>query len=461
MQGTNAFMVAFLLFGILIFANVIFVTEPTFNAKIDLTENKVFSLESQSINIAKNLKEEVQIIGFYNIGVPERIVLKDLVDRYRYYSDKIKLELFDADENPGRAKELEVTNGMAVIVGEGGKKNVLQGLDEQNITNGIMQVTKGADTFIYFTTGHGEGDITNEEADGYNIIAKYIENEGYTSKSIDLSKESVVPSDAALLVVMGAKNSFSPEEVTKIKTYLDLGGNAFFMLEPTFDVARTKLVETGLEPIIADYGIELGQEIIMFQPEIPEFLRAMFGSQLRPEVHVGAFESHEITKDFKGKVVLQFTRPLKKIADGNNASVETVMKADDKSYWGEKDFTSIFSQGAKKDKNDDGGPFNLLMTSIRDVQGGGKSSKVVVLGNASFISNQRLQGASNHNLFLNSLNWIAGEVEKISIRPKMIKSSRINWTPQEASFAFYLCVLAIPQVILLFGLLVWYWRKRR
>ena len=460
LRGTNAFIYVFLLFGILVFANVIFVTEPTFNAKIDLTADKVFSLESQSINITKNLKEEITVIGFYNVGVQERIVLKDIVDRYRYYSDKIKLELFDADENPGRAKELEVSNGMAVIVGHSGKKNILQGLDEQNITNGLIQITKGADTFIYFTTGHGEGDIKNEEATGYNIIAKYIENEGYTSKNVDLGKEAKVPADAALLIVVGPKNNFSTDEIAKIKSYLDGGGNAFFMLEPIFDVAKTKLIETGFEGILSEYGIGLGSEVIMFAPEIPEFLRAMFGSQVRPEVHIASYEQHEITKDFNGKVVLQFTRPLTKITAATAPTVESIIKVDGPVYWGEKNFNSIFQGNAKKDSNDTGAPFSVLMTSMKNV-GAAKNSKVVVIGNASFISNQRLGGASNHNLFLNCLNWLNGEVEKISVRPKMIKSSRINWAPQEASFVFYLCVLAIPQLILLFGLLVWYWRKRR
>jgi ABC-type uncharacterized transport system involved in gliding motility auxiliary subunit len=87
--------------------------------------------------------------------------------------------------------------------------------------------------------------------------------------------------------------------------------------------------------------------------------------------------------------------------------------------------------------------------------------KSVIIGNSSFVNNGSIPATSNLNFFLNSINWMSGEEEKISIRPRGIKTSKLSWTAEEAKRIFYISVLMVPEVLLLFGLGIWRWRKKR
>ncbi len=65
----------------------------------------------------------------------------------------------------------------------------------------------------------------------------------------------------------------------------------------------------------------------------------------------------------------------------------------------------------------------------------------------------------NADLLLNAINWLAGEEEYISIRPRATRGSRVTMTPQETRNVFYFSVLILPEALLLFGLAIW-WRRR-
>ena len=93
---------------------------------------------------------------------------------------------------------------------------------------------------------------------------------------------------------------------------------------------------------------------------------------------------------------------------------------------------------------------------------GKKKTQMVVIGDGDFISNTLIQSYEfNYDLFLNSLNWMSGEVEKISIRPKKIKTSAIELSPEESNMIFYLAIIALPMVVLIFGINLWWYRRRK
>ncbi len=116
----------------------------------------------------------------------------------------------------------------------------------------------------------------------------------------------------------------------------------------------------------------------------------------------------------------------------------------------------------REDDKDLKGPVSLAVavTGKHKEMGFGKEgeTKLVVVGDADFATNQFLGQLFNRDLLLNMMNWLGGQEELISIRPRAIEASRAQLTADESRRIFYLSVLIMPELLLLLGLTVW-WRR--
>ena len=86
-------------------------------------------------------------------------------------------------------------------------------------------------------------------------------------------------------------------------------------------------------------------------------------------------------------------------------------------------------------------------------------ARLAVFGNAMFANNQYLNQYFNRDFLLNTISWLGGEEELISIRPRTMRASRVQFTQEQGTAIFYLSVLILPEILLIAGLAVW-WSRR-
>ena len=86
--------------------------------------------------------------------------------------------------------------------------------------------------------------------------------------------------------------------------------------------------------------------------------------------------------------------------------------------------------------------------------------RLVVFGDSDFAANQAIDAYRNRDLFLNSVNWLLGDVEAISIRPNKARASRLTLSTEQLSQIRYLALFVLPQAIAIAGVLAW-WSRRR
>jgi ABC-type uncharacterized transport system involved in gliding motility auxiliary subunit len=84
---------------------------------------------------------------------------------------------------------------------------------------------------------------------------------------------------------------------------------------------------------------------------------------------------------------------------------------------------------------------------------------VVVFGSAEFADNQSVTQFFNRDFFINSADWLTGEENSISIRPRSIRASRFRLTEGQFSIVFAFAVLLLPEMLLIAGIVVW-WERR-
>ncbi|MEW5944690.1 MAG: ABC transporter, partial [bacterium] len=67
--------------------------------------------------------------------------------------------------------------------------------------------------------------------------------------------------------------------------------------------------------------------------------------------------------------------------------------------------------------------------------------------------------AGNRDLFLNMVNWLAGEEEKISIRPRSTEREQVVLTGGQAKMIFYFATLIFPAAVIILGGGIWMRRR--
>ena len=84
---------------------------------------------------------------------------------------------------------------------------------------------------------------------------------------------------------------------------------------------------------------------------------------------------------------------------------------------------------------------------------------MAAFGDSDFATNALLSFQGNRDLFLNSVAWLAQDVDLISIRPKEPEDQRLVLTQNQQQNMLILALLLIPGVFVVMGIREW-WSRR-
>jgi ABC-2 type transport system permease protein len=269
---------------------------------------------------------------------------------------------------------------------------------ESVCTAAIERLGRGGAQIVYWMTGHGEaatGDYDPQT--GYSDMAREITRNGFELRDIRLWETKGVPGDAAALVVAAPQHAVAPEEVGWVQDYLNKGGRLLYLAP-----SRGR---SGLEEVLSRWGL-------VITPFRAISTRTLSGG----DRVITAYADHPITRSF-GKTATVFLMPwcIGTVSSGDAQGADRIrvtslaQTADD--GWGE---AGAESPPRFEPETDIVGPVVVAASAER---GGGtsaelgfKPTKIVVVGEASFISNGMLglRLNANRDLLLNMLNWLTG-----------------------------------------------------
>jgi ABC-type uncharacterized transport system involved in gliding motility auxiliary subunit len=416
--------------------------------QIDMTEEKLYSLSDQSLKVIEEVKEDVTIKGFFPGG--ENARAKDILSLYSGRNKKISFELIDPEKHPQLAKQYDITTYGTLIAEMGGNKQRIQKEQfvEEDVTNALTKLVKGGKKTVYFTEGHGENQIGDTGQNGFSLAQQKLENDNYTVKTLSLAREGKVPADASLVVVAGPKSEPFPAELDALNEYLKGGGSVMLLLDPPESAA--------LADFARGWSIDVGNNMVIDRSLV---------SQLSGTNPVWAlvqnYGPHKITSDFRnGYTLLPMARsitPIKPPVEG--VTVDTLLSTSQES-WAESDIKSI--QPGKTvglDSKDIPGPVTLGVAVSKE-QGPDKKSRLVVIGDADFASNQFYSQQLNGDLFINSVAWLASDESFISIRAKDPTNRAVTMTTAQSRMFLLISLILLPGAILMTGISVWASRRK-
>ena len=458
--GGSSALLTVLVIAIIVVINLIV---RSYDLRVDLTENKLYSLSEQTLRILDNLDQKVNIYALYRTG-NENIAVAEIIDRYERRSNQVNFEFVDPLLNPQFVENYkgEVTPDIgSVVVVSGDRYKVIQPQDfinftynyyyqmvpeslaiEQQITSAIMYVTAERIPVVYRLIGHGELDLSASFLD----LAK---RENFQIEDLDLLTVEAVPEDAAVLLLVSPEKDFTAEEDEKLRAYLEQGGRMVMLLDYS---AHDR---PNLDGLLESYGLRLEKGLI---------IEGDANSRLaNPFYIVPHFQSHLLTEPMisaKSLVVMPLTQPITVLqARRSQLKIEPLLTTTANS-WAKDNFEEQTLNWAEGDAV---GPFNVAVavTDGADDGWGPTPAKLVVMSTSGLLVDQfdQLSRGANSELIINSINWLNDAQEQITIRPKPITTSQLSMTYMQQLILSGVFVIVLPVLVFLTGFIIWTRRR--
>ncbi len=447
--GFNSIISTILIVGIVGVVNYISFNYPL---KADLTKNKVHSLSDQTIKTVKGLQQPVKAI--YYSKLPQREQVRPLLDNMRGLSTQFEVEYIDPDKEPTRAKQAGVRKYGTLQLQVGERDTKLEEVTEEKVTNALIKLLKKKAPVLCSLIDHGEKSFSNNQAEGFELAKKALNDQAYEVRDLSLIKEGKVPADCDAIAILGPTKAFFEQEVKLLREYLDNGGRALIAVDINLKGSE---FSPELVSILKAWYVDT-QLALVVDP-----LSRMLGVNEAVPILATYSKDHPITKEFQANSYFPFTRPVD-VLEGAPPSlnVQWLAKTTPKS-WAEQGLKQLAQGQAQFQQGQDKvGPINVAVA----VQGKQKDSKaekntrLVVFGSSNFAANQYARFGGNMDLFLNSISWLMEDESLISIRAKEDGPGKVELSQRQGTVIYLLTVILIPLLTAVSGVVIWAIRRK-
>ncbi|MDW7709985.1 MAG: GldG family protein [Deferrisomatales bacterium] len=436
--GANAAVMTLAFVGILVILNVLAIRH---NARWDLTADRRFTLSDQTLKVLRALEREVVVTAFFSDASEARVRIKRLLDDFSDHSSRVRVSFVDPDRNPALAQQHGIREYGTTVFASGEQTYRITETTEEAATNALVRVTREGQKTICFLSGHGERAVYDSQRRGYSSAGRALEEQGYAVREILLLRETEVPAECAVLVIAGPTKPLLDPERELLGTYLEEGGKALVLVDPQ--------TETGLEPLLEQWGIRLRDDVII------DTMSRLFGGSYTTPI-ITDYPPHEVTQGFQLATFLAVARSLEESRLPEGASFHPLARTTPQS-WGETDLQG--DQAAFDPAEDHKGPLTVAALVERTGDDGLPGTQLIVVGDSDFADNTYFGYSGNGDLFQNLVSYLAKEEDLISIRPRDARPSPLMLSRAQGATLFYGSVVVGPLLLVLAGLGIW-WRRR-
>jgi hypothetical protein len=528
LYGYNAVLSSLLIGFILLLLNVMSYSNvapfKALGTTYDWTGAKMYSLSESTENVLTNLKEPVTVYLLMSSRSPTSVDAEALLNTCRQHTDQLSWESLSPEGNIKQVIQLAEKyrlsdpRGMLVVYGREGSQtweftpeNELRVPDPKN-PGGLGYIFKGEEylqkalisltqnktkTVVYFTQGHGEPELTAQDGgprrDGLGVLADKLRERSYDVRELKLGAGvREVPGDADIVVVVDPRGGYSGEEVSALRDYLQgkgaSGKKGHLVLLSDVHVKGGRMVHTGLEGLLAEFGVKLEDDRLLFVGGAERDILNVHGLT-NPQ------SNNPVARAFFPQVAREPTeflfegpRSVEKINQpGGGFVVDTlvlapwyqrVIRQTDLSESPEGMIRDL-KQNPEKARNmllqvsptlamavSEGSPLSRI-PGHENLGGGGEKPRLVVFGAAGWVSSSALGrtgqlGQDRIDLFASCLAWLR---ERSDIGANVTTHDRayyrLNMPPGMARIRLLLLPLSLLLVaVLAMGLGVWVVRRR-
>ena len=392
-----------------VFASLLVLCARRVDISISIPRSRVDDVSARTRQLLSSIDGETRVTCFLSARSPAfrpvRRLLKSLAAVAADQNGaRLVVDAVDPRWDLAAAARL-VREGVAegTLVFQRGRRRVsipAQDADEAACASALLRLALPARReTVYWTRGHGETPFDSHDTIyGMSDFARDLWSDGYDLKPLDVSAAPSLPADCALLVVAGAREAFSRDELGRVDGYLRHGGRLL--------VLSAAGANAGVGALLERWGLK----VLPFTAVSP---RTVSGADLA----VTDLGDHVITRPLVGSTLLfGASAPLAEAspegsADKDNVKFTPLARTDPRA-WGETDVSVL--PWTYDSETEPSGPLVLAAALERGANAGAnlafRPTRIVVVGDAAFALNGALASRANANrdFLLNAFAWLAG-----------------------------------------------------
>lgn len=467
--GTMAVFSTLLLIGIVALVYVVLARAVL---TLDMTGDGRFTLSAETRQVLRRIERPIQLTGFYS---SRGLALREVDDQFfRLYEVEsgglVRRKYINPEEDPVLADRYSVTSDGQVFISYLNPDGTIDestlarvprsGRQERDVTEAISRLLIAGTITVYFERSRGELDPTDTTQQGLSGINLGMQESGLITQPLNLTQIASaggdIPADAGALIFARPTSDLTTAEVAVIERYLQRGGALFIMTDPLFNEDRFLKADGPFNQFLwTNYGLRALDAVIVdpgasFQTPLDVLSAAIF-----PENAIVARMNSE-----NAPAYFRLARALE-VSETPPASVPNgrLILSSEQSY-GETDLTTLSQTSTYR--YDEGvdlpGPLTSAVWAYHQQTG----AKILMVGDADFVTNGLIGSGGNALLFTDGLSWLTGLSEKVQFAPQAFSSSvpLITVTGQMLDVIAFVTVILLPGLVLALGMAVWLRRMR-
>ncbi len=470
--------------GIIILINIL---SNRYFFRIDLTEDKRYTLSKATLNIIDELEEPLTVTAYFSEGLPPnidktRIDFKEMLSEYASRSrGKIVYEFINPNKDPMieqetnqqgispvvinvREKDQSVQKKayLGAILKYGEKTEIIPFIQpgtamEYSLSSSLKKLTLAEKKLIGLVQGHGEPTVSmlQQAHQALNILNE-VEEVNLTDSTYLQRYET--------LILMAPTDSIPKQHFDLLDEYLSQGGKMVVAINRVNgDLQQSMGTETstGLETWLAEKNIRVENNFIVDANcgqvnVVQQQANFTFSTQVAfPYLPVFTkFADHPVTSGLE-TVVMQFASSLTYTGDSALHFTPLVFSSEKSGTQSVPLYFNIQKQWTDSDF-----PMkNIVAAGILEGKIAGQNpSKIVVIGDGDFAVNGQGQQAQqlapdNINLLVNAVDWLADDTGLIELRTRGITSRMLDQIEDgKKNFWKWLNVLLPVILIITYGI---------
>jgi hypothetical protein len=443
-------------------------------------------LSPASLSLAGSITNDVKVTIYYDKTDSLYFDIADLLNEYHLANPKISVQTVDYEVDTAAALQVATRYGLGdtkdVIIYEcndqftitPGKtlanyavdppvvddsqpadangqpklkfnKHTAEFAGEQSVDADLIRVTGPALNACYLT-GNGEYPLTlqGEDPFDYSGFAKALSETHVSTRTISLVGTNAIPVDCNLLVIARPRYPLAPEELDKVSQYLADGGRLMVL----FNNFQYEPVNTGLEPILGEWGVQVGRDVVKDRENTATGGLLVINNFKTNQTYIGKLVGSSL-----------WMYPPRSIRPGK---IETSQGQDPPTVtplaWAGP---QAYCTSGGSDYPQPGVPV-MVAVEKKNVKGvlQLRSTRIIVVGDAAFLGKTLIEAAANHDFALQAAGWLLDQTQYMGgIPPRKVVEYKVTITHAQMTSIRWIFLGAMPGGILLLGGLVWLRRR--